>query len=505
MAKLTPNAVYTMNGVTINEKIIPDGTCWKDSAKAAKAGFSAGALYKKQQKLSGGTGKVQSVTVHNTNDLANVFDDGEQYTRATFNENMNSSRVHFYVDDTGAWQNLKAGTSLCPNDPDGSAEVGWHSGDGAVATGGNMASLSIEIIMGESPEHDQIAKDNGARIAAWLLWKHGLTVDQLVTHTYWVNRAAGKTFTNRDVQCCNPIAGKKWCPAYIFASNNSAVALKNWKAFKELVKGYLDVLNSGADTGSKDTAAGSYTAIAGTAQATAEQMAAYLKARNPGAAQSVFDMIPLYLSEGVAEGIRGDIAFAQSCLETGNFAFKGSAVTLDQNNFCGLGVTSNGVKGNCFDTPQAGIRAQIQHLKAYATSGLLNGTCIDPRFKYVLRGTAPYVEWLGRQENPAGIGWAAGAGYGEKILTILHSILAVKVEAAGEEQRGENSMRYNKISDMPGYAQETIKRMVDNGFIGGGGTGAKDDEGRPADLDLSIDMIRIFVVNGRAGLYSKTI
>lgn len=246
VAKLTPNAVYSMNGVTINEKIIPDGTRWKDATKAVKAGFSAGALYKKQQKLSGGTGKVQSVTIHNTNDLANVHDDGEQYTRATYNENMNSSRVHFYIDDTGAWQNLKAGTGLTPADPVGAAEVSWHSGDGSTASGGNMTSLSIEIIMNESAAHDAIAKDNGARVAAWLLWKHGLTIDKLVTHTYWVNKSAGKMFADVDEQCCNPISGKKWCPTYIFGSSNKTTAMKNWKAFKTLVKGYLDALNGGS-------------------------------------------------------------------------------------------------------------------------------------------------------------------------------------------------------------------------------------------------------------------
>ncbi len=79
--------------------------------------------------------------------------------------------------------------------------------------------------------------------------------------------------------------------------------------------------------------------------------------------QSVIDMIPYYLSEGQAEGIRGDIAFAQSCLETGNFTFRDSAVKLEQNNFCGLGVLDNGMLGASFDTPQLGIRAQIQHLQ----------------------------------------------------------------------------------------------------------------------------------------------
>lgn len=253
MAKLTPNAVCTVNGVTVYEKIIPDGTRWKDAAKAAKAGFSAGSLYKKQAKLSGGTGKPGFVTIHNTNDLDEVYDDGEQYTRATYNENMGSSRVHFYTDDTGAWQNLKAGTGLFASDPIGAAEVSWHSGDGSAATGGNMTSLSIEIIMGETAEHDRIAKDNGARLAAWLLWRHGLSIDALVTHTYWVNKSAGKTFADRDVQCCNPIKGKKWCPSYIFASSNSAVALKNWKAFKQLVKSYLDALCGSSGSGSTDT------------------------------------------------------------------------------------------------------------------------------------------------------------------------------------------------------------------------------------------------------------
>ena len=172
------------------------------------------------------------------------------------------------------------------------------------------------------------------------------------------------------------------------------------------------------------------TKIMGAAVATVEQMTAYIKAKNPQVAQSVLDMVPLYLSEGAAEGVRGDIAFAQSCLETGNFGFVGSAVTLDQNNFCGMGVTANGLNGNSFDTPQLGIRAQVQHLKAYASTEPLKNECIDPRFKYVARGCAEVVEWLGQKENPQGKGWATGAGYGEKIVTILNAILATTGGAA---------------------------------------------------------------------------
>lgn len=166
-----------------------------------------------------------------------------------------------------------------------------------------------------------------------------------------------------------------------------------------------------------------YTPITDTAKATAAQMRAYLLSVNPNAPQSVLDMIPHYLTEGAAEGIRGDIAFAQSCLETGNFTFTGSAVTLAQNNFCGLGVVTNGVEGAVFETPQLGIRAQIQHLKAYANRAALKNECIDPRFTLVTRGCAETVQHLGIQENPKGYGWASGADYGTKILNILDHIL----------------------------------------------------------------------------------
>ncbi len=240
MARLQPNSVYTLNGVKVSEKIIPDGTRWRSIAKASAAGFAPNSLYKSQQKLSNGSGKPTSITIHNTEDLANVYDDAEQYTRATYNENMGAARIHFYVDDLGAWQNLKAGTGLCENDPEFIAEVSWHAGDGSAPDGGNMTSLSIEIIMGNDPINDVKARDNGARIAAWLLWKYELDISALVTHTYWVNKAAGKHFDDVDEQCTNVVYGKKWCPAYIFGSNNRNMALVNWKSFKALVKQYLD-------------------------------------------------------------------------------------------------------------------------------------------------------------------------------------------------------------------------------------------------------------------------
>ena len=84
-----------------------------------------------------------------------------------------------------------------------------------------------------------------------------------------------------------------------------------------------------------------------------------------------------------------------------------------------LGTTGGGVKGIAFPDVRTGIRAQVQHLKAYASTDSLNQECVDERFDYVTRETAPYVEWLGIQENPYGGGWAAGKDYGSKLRKIL--------------------------------------------------------------------------------------
>lgn len=283
-----------------------------------------------------------------------------------------------------------------------------------------------------------------------------------------------------------------------FGSNHGDIY--HW--FKYHNKSMQDVRNRVEAILNEDSSGstGAYTPIMGKAVATAAQMWSYIQSVAVPTPYGVASLVNIYLEEGAAEGVRGDIAFAQSCLETGNFLFRGSAVTFDQNNFCGMGVTSNGMKGASFADAREGIRAQIQHLKAYACSEPLNQELVDPRFKYVTRGSSPYVEWLGQQENPQGYGWATGAGYGEKILAILNKIIGVKAD--DEEEEDEMAApRYNAISDCPGYAKPTITKMVDKGFIGGTGTGKKDAEGRPADLSLSLDMIRVFVVMDRAGSF----
>ena len=144
-------------------------------------------------------------------------------------------------------------------------------------------------------------------------------------------------------------------------------------------------------------------------------------------AKAFFKLAPKY-------GIDPTMAISQSILETGWFKYAGSAVKPEQHNYCGLGVTSTGVEGGKFNTIEDGVTAQLQHLYAYGCKDTLSETIIDPRFKYVTRGIAPYWEQLaGRWAVPGFDGTdaeaaiKAGTTYGQKILKIRNGLLAVSV------------------------------------------------------------------------------
>ena len=145
------------------------------------------------------------------------------------------------------------------------------------------------------------------------------------------------------------------------------------------------------------------------------------EALGAGGAPDIETFCNIIIEEANAENVRGEVVFAQSMLETGWLSYGGDS-EISQFNFAGLGTTGNGVKGNSFPDVRTGLRAQVQHLKAYASSEALNQECVDERFDYVTRETAPYVEWLGIQENPYGGGWAAGKDYGSKLRKILSSV-----------------------------------------------------------------------------------
>ena len=200
------------------------------------------------------------------------------------------------------------------------------------------------------------------------------------------------------------------------------------------------------------------TAIMGKAQATASQMAAFCLSKNASPqlpSCTVEELARMFIEEGEAEGVRGDVAFAQSLHETGYFKF-GGIVLPSQNNYAGIGALNGNAAGQAasFPDPRTGVRAQIQHLKAYASTEALVNECVDPRFSLVARGVAPYVEWLGAADNPQGRGWAVpGAGYGANIVKLLGQILAYKDPGDGYPE------------GTPAWQKEGFEILVKRGII----------------------------------------
>ena len=169
-------------------------------------------------------------------------------------------------------------------------------------------------------------------------------------------------------------------------------------------------------------------AIAGVSEVNINQLEAYYKAHaiypsyySESDAASLRKFCKLYIDECAVEGIKAEVAFCQAMKET-NFLRFGGDVSITQFNFAGLGATGGGVAGNIYPSVQMGIRAQIQHLKAYACTDSLSYPCIDDRFTYVTRNSAPYVEWLGIPDNPYGKGWAADTDYGASILSMISEL-----------------------------------------------------------------------------------
>ena len=107
--------------------------------------------------------------------------------------------------------------------------------------------------------------------------------------------------------------------------------------------------------------------VLGQSKVTPEEIAAWyqgkdIRSRSP---TPVLQLARLFVEEGNAQGVRGDLAFAQSMVETGWLRY-GGQVRPSDHNFSGLGACDSCRRGLAFRNPQVGVRAQIQHLYAYA-------------------------------------------------------------------------------------------------------------------------------------------
>lgn len=71
------------------------------------------------------------------------------------------------------------------------------------------------------------------------------------------------------------------------------------------------------------------------------------------------------------------------------------------------------------------------------------------------------------------------------------SLIAGAVRPTFDEEVEE--MRYNTVAECPDWARETVQKLIDKGYLGGDGQ----------SLDLSRDMVRILVIQDRAGSFDQ--
>lgn len=200
--------------------------------------------------------------------------------------------------------------------------------------------------------------------------------------------------------------------------------------------------------------------IMGESVVSSDKMVAFVRSINP-TAQDIEEIAKSFIEVGKTYGIRGDTAFIQSIIETSWFKFdNGTAVTPDQHNYCGMGVTQKGMKGNSFETVNDGVTAQIQHLYAYANKlELPSGEILlDPRFKYVTRGIAPHWEDLSMR-------WAMNENYGNQILARYNDMVSFEytppvIEEPVEEPKEENPVNSEELIKVIDYLFDKIDELL---------------------------------------------
>ena len=203
---LKPDKSYVWNSVPVNQYFITEHNVNKIAMPSKR------------------TKRLLGITIHNTDwiNVNSATTPAEQYSRACINGNLNSVRVHYYVDNTCAWWNL----------PD--EWQGWHAADGS--GNGNTATISIECIMRNSYDAESLkSMDNCARLTAYLLKKYNLTTNDVYTHTYWLHMRDKDTIskTGTKDEICTARHPYKLCPLYIVPQWSEFLALVN-KYFKEL-------------------------------------------------------------------------------------------------------------------------------------------------------------------------------------------------------------------------------------------------------------------------------
>ena len=171
--------------------------------------------------------------------------------------------------------------------------------------------------------------------------------------------------------------------------------------------------------------------VMGESQLSSQQMAAWFRSTGQAAHLSdgttIDHLTALYVDEGSAATIRGDIAFAQAIIETGSFGH------ATDNNYAGIGACDSCNGEPAFPSPRDGVRAQVQLLRSYAdpTSTTANlGNPPDPTLfghdpavavrsfnNFSLKGKVPLWNQMGHGN------WATDPNYAGKVLKVYLRML----------------------------------------------------------------------------------
>ena len=309
------------------------------------------------------------------------------------------------------------------------SEIGWQSSvnDGAEAgtTGRNLPMEALKVSLGPGATDGDVMVRAHVRNIGWQDWVNGGvqagTTGRALPIEALQIKLTGKAADTYDVYYRLHVTDYGWLG---WAKNGASAGTQGYAKSAQAVQ--IVLVAKGSDAPGSESNAflqNDDQPIMGSTRVTAQQMVAQFKkyASYPSdvyaskGASTIEQFVQTIVEEASVEGVRADVVFAQAMHETNWLRFGGD-VSPDQCNFAGIGATGNGAHGNSFKDVRTGIRAQVQHLKAYAsTDGLVNPV-VDPRFNYVQRGCATTVKALGGR-------WAVGAGYGDAIISYLNEAL----------------------------------------------------------------------------------
>ena len=310
------------------------------------------------------------------------------------------------------------------------ADIGWQGyvSDGAQAgtTGQNRAMEALNVTLGSGVGSGGIQLRSHVRNIGWQGWKSGSTgtTGKALPMEAVQIKLTGDAANRYDIYYRVHSAEFGWLG---WAKNGQSAGSEGYARSIQAIEIRLVSKGQMGPSSSVDAFKVNIDQpIMGSSRATAAEMVRLYEqnATYPSSvysskgASSIEEFIQIIVEEANAEGVRPDVVFAQAMHETGWLKFGGS-VKPEQCNFAGLGAVSSTVGGATFADVRTGIRAQVQHLKAYATKDSLNQACVDPRFNLVSRGSATTICGLNGK-------WAVpGDNYGQSIISIINQAAAL--------------------------------------------------------------------------------